>query len=86
MPRAMFGKTEPEVVEIYEQMGITGIVPTPGDDLFFNVVLPEGWEVRETDHSMHSDLFDAEGKRRGGIFYKAAFYDRRASFNMVEDE
>lgn len=31
---------------------------------------------------MHSDLLDNKGRRRGSIFYKAAFYDRRADFRL----
>jgi hypothetical protein len=49
------------------------------DEIFVNVIAPEGWSIRPTDHSMHSDIVDDLGRVRGGIFYKAAFYDRRAS-------
>lgn len=52
------------------------------DDLFISVVLPEGWRIEATDHSMHSALIDASGAERAGIFYKAAFYDRRASLTV----
>lgn len=48
------------------------------DELFVNVTAPEGWAIRPTDHSMHSDIVDGKGRVRGTIFYKAAFYDRRA--------
>lgn len=48
------------------------------DPLFTDVVLPEGWTVVPTDHSMWSDLVDASGVTRATIFYKAAFYDRCA--------
>lgn len=56
------------------------------DPLFVNVTLPEGWKKVATDHSMHSDLLDADGKRRAGIFYKAAHYDRRADMMIVSDD
>lgn len=49
-----------------------------GDSIFVNVILPEGWSKRATDHSMWSDLIDEKGRKRAGIFYKAAFYDRSA--------
>jgi hypothetical protein len=49
------------------------------DDLFVNVLAPEGWAIRPTDHSMNSDIVDDKGRVRGGIFYKAAFYDRSAN-------
>lgn len=49
------------------------------DDIFVSVKAPEGWSIRPTDHSMHSDIVDARGRKRGSIFYKAAFYDRSAN-------
>lgn len=53
------------------------------DDLFTKVNLPTGWAKRPTDHSMWSQLVDDKGRKRAGIFYKAAFYDMAAhiSFN-----
>ena len=50
------------------------------DNLFVEVQLPEGWKKVATDHSMHSNLLDERGRKRGSIFYKAAFYDRRADW------
>jgi hypothetical protein len=32
---------------------------------------------------MHSDLLDEHGRKRAGIFYKAAFYDRHAHMSMT---
>lgn len=52
------------------------------DDLFVSAVFPEGWRLQPTDHSMHSDLLDSQGRKRAGIFYKAAFYDRRADMYL----
>lgn len=49
------------------------------DELFVNVTPPTGWTLKATGHSMHSDVLDETGAKRGGIFYKAAFYDRRAN-------
>src|ERR1700761_5319407 len=40
------------------------------DDLFVKVQFPEGWKKVPTDHSMWTDLVDAKGRRRGGVFYK----------------
>ncbi len=53
------------------------------DDIFITVQFPEGWEKKATEHSMYSDLLDGNGRIRGGIFYKAAFYDRRASMHLI---
>ena len=52
------------------------------DDLFVQVTLPSGWIKTATDHSMHSELRDEKGRIRAGIFYKAAFYDRRADIHL----
>lgn len=54
-----------------------------GDPLFQYVELPEGWRRSGTGHDMWSDLLDNKGRKRAAIFYKAAFYDRRASLNTV---
>lgn len=54
-----------------------------GDPLFVHATLPAGWTKRGTDHNMHSVLLDEQGRVRAGIFYKAAFYDRRASMHAV---
>ncbi len=48
------------------------------DSLFVEARLPPGWAKKACEHSMWSDLIDAKGRRRAGIFYKAAFYDRSA--------
>jgi hypothetical protein len=48
------------------------------DDIFVNVTAPAGWSLRPTDHSMWSDIVDDHGRKRGSVFYKAAFYDRNA--------
>lgn len=72
------GKT---AAEVYALAGFEVIGDC--DDIFLNVKLPEGWKLQATDHSMHSDLLDEQGRKRAGIFYKAAFYDRNAHFNFT---
>ena len=59
-----------------EAMGI--VFGADVDDLFISVTLPVGWTKQPTDHHMWSDLLDEKGRTRAAIFYKAAFYDRRA--------
>lgn len=71
--------------------GLQILEPVEGDPLFTYVKLPDGWSKRSTSHSMHSDLLDERGRKRAGIFYKAAFYDRRADIRpdrrfWVEDD
>ncbi len=66
---------------IFETLGIK--VLGGADDLFWNVELPEGWKLVPTDHSMWSKLVDPEGRERISVFYKGAFYDRRAYISLI---
>lgn len=52
------------------------------DPLFRNCKLPTGWSKEPSDHSMWSYIVDEHGFRRIAIFYKAAFYDRRAELHI----
>lgn len=56
----------------------------PYDDLFLDAELPPGWSRETTDHSMHSNILDERGRRRVSVFYKAAFYDRRADCYLLQ--
>lgn len=66
--------------EVWEKLGF--VFGEPADDLFVNVTMPEGWELRPTSHSMWSDLRDEQGRIRAQMFYKAAFYDRDAHISL----
>lgn len=57
--------------------------PKKGDPLFRHVILPSGWKIVPTDHDMWSKLVDDKGRVRAEIFYKAAFYDRRAFVTLT---
>lgn len=61
-------------------MGI--VINDEYDDLFWNVTLPDGWEIKATNHDMWNELYDDKGRIRATIFYKAAFYDRDAFINF----
>lgn len=76
LPKDMMGTTREQLEAIGFKFG------ADADDLFVNCTLPPGWTKRATDHSMWSDLLDEQGRKRGGIFYKAAFYDRNAHMSM----
>jgi hypothetical protein len=52
------------------------------DELFQRAMLPNGWKKVATDHSMWSKLVDDKGRERAAIFYKAAFYDRKAHLTL----
>lgn len=67
--------------DVLEACGV--VFGDDADNLFVNVTLPAGWTKQTTDHSMWSKLLDDKGRERGGIFYKAAFYDRNAHMHMA---
>jgi hypothetical protein len=67
--------------EAFENLGF--VFGDDVDDLFVSATLPAGWTRAATDHSMHSDILDEKGRKRVGVFYKAAFYDRKASAHLV---
>lgn len=66
--------------EKLESIGV--VFKEDADDIFVNVILPEGWNKQPTEHSMWSDLLDEKGRKRAAIFYKAAFYDRSAHISL----
>ncbi|MCC5574552.1 hypothetical protein IMZ11_02715 [Microtetraspora sp. AC03309] len=53
------------------------------DPLFREARLPAGWKRAATGHSMHTDIVDELGRKRIGIFYKAAWYDRSADLSIT---
>lgn len=64
-----------------EAMGI--VFGFDRDDIFVSVTLLNGWSIKPTEHSMWSCLLDDKGRERAQIFYKAAFYDRKAHISLV---
>lgn len=67
--------------EAFEALGFT--FGKPIDEIFQEATLPDGWSRAATDHDMHSDILDEKGRRRVSVFYKAAFYDRRADARLI---
>jgi hypothetical protein len=56
------------------------------DPLFRDATLPAGWSKQPTSHSMWSEIVDDRGVVRFNVFYKAAFYDRKAFLSAVPQE
>jgi hypothetical protein len=75
--------TECDNRQALEAHGVKFGEPYKDDPLFCDAILPTGWRKRATDHSMHSDLIDDKGRVRAWIFYKAAYYDRRADMHVI---
>jgi hypothetical protein len=76
LPKEMHGCTREQLEAIGFKFG------ADVDELFVTCTLPPGWKKQATEHSMYSDLFDEKGRKRASIFYKAAFYDRRADLSL----
>lgn len=64
-------------------LGFTFGQPDPNDPLFRSATLPAGWKREGSDHAMQSYIVDQHGRRRVGVFYKAAYYDRKADMNLI---
>ena len=71
-----YGNDKEKVKEMYESLGFEVIGLTEGDEIWYDVIMPEGWRVERTNHNMWNKLIDPKGYTRTMIFYKAAFYDR----------
>lgn len=71
-----------ETDETYTALGF--FFGEPIDKLFREARLPDGWKKSATDHDMWSHIVDATGVVRVEVFYKAAFYDRRAFMRLAE--
>lgn len=76
LPKEMHGCTREQLEALGFKFG------ADVDDIFITCKLPPGWKKQATDHSMYSDLLDEKGRKRASIFYKAAFYDRRADLTL----
>lgn len=68
--------------EEFEALGFVFGEIVDGDPLFRYATLPEGWTHKPSDHSMWSYVVDELGQERVAVFYKAAFYDRRANMSL----
>lgn len=66
----------------FEALGFQLGDPDPADPLFLPATLPDGWRKEDAAHDMWSYVVDELGRRRVGVFYKAAFYDRKAHMNI----
>lgn len=67
----------------FEALGFTFGAEVPGDPLFREATLPEGWMREGTEHAMGSVIKDERGIARVSVFYKAAYYDRKADMSIV---
>lgn len=64
--------------EALEAAGVKFLDVVDDDPLFRYVQFPQGWKRIGSDHDMWSYVADENGRQRIAVFYKAAFYDRKA--------
>lgn len=77
-------------VDVYTRLGFKFLVtkesevldPKDDDDLFMDVVLPDGWRKEGSRHAMWSYVFDDKGRERMSVFYKGSSHDRSAFINV----
>lgn len=69
--------------EVLTALGFTLGPPVDGDPLFRHAILPYGWQRLVTDDSMWVKVVDQWRRVRLNLFYKASFYDRRASGTLA---
>jgi hypothetical protein len=67
----------------FEALGFIFGPPSADDPMFRPATLPEGWTREGSDHAMWSYILDEQGVQRVAIFYKAAWYDRRAFMRLA---
>lgn len=79
IPTEVLHSTEQDLVALGFTLGPT----VDGDPLFREATLPAGWKREGSDHNMWSYIVDPLGRRRCSVFYKAAFYDRKAHISVT---
>ncbi|AHH98298.1 hypothetical protein [Kutzneria albida] len=79
IPTDIRGGTEESLIGL----GFTLGPAVDGDPLFQYARLPAGWSKQSNGHGVWSDIIDEHGRKRCAVFYKAAFYDRRASLRII---
>lgn len=76
LPKTMQGCTKAD----FEKLGFKFFGET--ERIFWQCLFPTGWTKKPTSHSMWSNLLDDKGRKRGSIFFKAAFYDFDAHIGL----
>jgi len=76
----------PQDRKILESRGVEFLQTVENDPLFQYVRLPQGWKKEYAEDPRHSELIDGDGNVQARMFYKAAFYDRKASIRVVTEE
>jgi hypothetical protein len=72
--------------DLLKEMGIE-LIGDSDDQLFYNVLLPEGWSQKAVPSSMFLELFDERGRKRAEIFHKTAEWcDRLNTISLLPEK
>lgn len=73
----------PATREQFEMLGFKFFNVVEADPLFQVATIPDGWSKHVTSR-LWIDIRDERGLGRAAVFYKAAFYDRKASMSLSD--
>lgn len=66
---------------VWEELGFK-FKNIPDDDLLYEGILPNGWNIQGIGHPMWTEIIDKDNNIRGTMFYKASPYDRKAFMSL----
>ena len=69
--------------EVWESLGFE-FADIEGDDVLCRAKLPEGWTMNATDSQYWTEIRDENGMVRGKMFFKGAYYDRKARMALKQ--
>ena len=53
------------------------------NECFMLVEMPKKWKLKATGNTYWTEIYDGNNEKIANIFYKAAFYDRRADIQFL---
>lgn len=77
----MAKEMEPNKI-VWEKIGFK-FEDIPGDDVLVKATLPEGWRIEAVDGYWRY-MYDSLNNKRGSMFYKGVFYDRKANMFLFK--
>lgn len=69
---------------IYKKWGVKVMGQSNDDPLFYDVILPNGWRMEQTNHPLWSNLVDDQDHTRGEVFFKSSIGDHDAFINLKQ--
>ena len=80
LPRKILGGDEQDLARLGFSLG------PEIDDLFQRGNPPDGWEMRPSDRPPWSFIYDPQGRKRVGVFFKASDSERLAHMMILADD